>query len=394
MKKTLDNFNFDGKKVLMRVDFNVPLEDGEITDDARIVAALPTINHVLDENGALILMSHLGRPKGQAKPDLSLTVVAEKLSQLLDKEVIFLKSDSVIDDQVKVKASELKPGQLAILENTRFRAEEEANDQDFSQELASLADIYVNDAFGTSHRAHASNVGVSKYLPSAVGRLIEKEISIMGKALENPEKPFLAILGGAKVSDKISVIENLIDKVDTILIGGGMAYTFQKAQGLPIGKSLLEEDKIEYAGKLLDQAKDAGVEILLPIDNIVAEELKEDAESKVLKNDQITDQYMCLDIGPETIDLYSEKIKHAKTIVWNGPMGVFEYDAFSKGTFAIAEAMSKAQATTIIGGGDSALAVERAGYKEDMTHVSTGGGASLKFLEGSDLPGISAIEEA
>ena len=394
MKKTLDNFNFDGKKVLMRVDFNVPLEDGEITDDARIVAALPTINHVLDENGALILMSHLGRPKGQAKPELSLKVVAEKLSQLLDKEVIFLKSDSVIDDQVKVKASELKPGQLAILENTRFRAEEEANDQDFSQELASLADIYVNDAFGTSHRAHASNVGVSKYLPSAVGRLIEKEISIMGKALENPEKPFLAILGGAKVSDKISVIENLIDKVDTILIGGGMAYTFQKAQGLPIGKSLLEEDKIEYAGKLLDQAKDAGVEILLPIDNIVAEELKEDAESKVLKNDQITDQYMCLDIGPETIDLYSEKIKHAKTIVWNGPMGVFEYDAFSKGTFAIAEAMSKAQATTIIGGGDSALAVERAGYKEDMTHVSTGGGASLKFLEGSDLPGISAIEEA
>lgn len=394
MKKTLNDMNFEGKKALVRVDFNVPLENGNITDDARIVAALPTINTILEKGGAVILISHLGRPKGEAKAEFSLKPVANHLKDLLGKEVEFWQSDSVIDEDVKEKAKNLKAGQVAILENTRYRSEEEANDEEFSKELASLADVYVNDAFGTSHRAHASNVGVSSFLPSAVGKLIEKEISIMGKALESPEKPFVAILGGAKVSDKISVIENLLDKVDSILIGGGMAYTFLKAQGYEIGKSLLEEDKIDYAAKLLETAKEKNVDILLPVDTVVAKEISADAETSICKNGEIPADYMGLDIGPETIKNYKEKIISAKTVVWNGPMGVFECEPFSKGTFAIAEAMAETDGITIIGGGDSALAVERAGQKEKMTHVSTGGGASLKFLEGKVLPGIEAIEEA
>lgn len=394
MKKTLDNFNFDGKKALVRVDFNVPLEDGVITDDARIVAALPTIKHILDENGTVILMSHLGRPKGQAKVEFSLAPVASKLGELLGRDVDFIQSDLVIDEGVKKVVADLEPGQVAILENTRFRSEEEANGEDFSKDLASLADIYVNDAFGTSHRAHASNVGVSTYLPSCVGRLIEKEISIMGKALEAPEKPFVSILGGAKVSDKISVIENLLDKVDSILIGGGMAYTFLKAQGYEIGNSLLEEDRLDYAKTLLAKAQEAGVEILLPLDNVGAKDLKAGAESLVFEDQNIGEGYMGLDIGPKTVDLYADRIKNAKTIIWNGPMGVFEVEDFSKGTFAVAKAMAECQGITIVGGGDSALAVERAGYKDKISHVSTGGGASLQFLEGKDLPGISAIEEA
>ncbi len=394
MKKTLNDMNFEGKKALVRVDFNVPLENGNITDDARIVAALPTIKTILEKGGAVILMSHLGRPKGEAKAEFSLKPVANHLKDLLGKEVEFWQSDSVIDEDVKEKAKNLKAGQVAILENTRYRSEEEANDEEFSKELASLADVYVNDAFGTSHRAHASNVGVSSFLPSAVGKLIEKEISIMGKALESPEKPFVAILGGAKVSDKISVIENLLDKVDSILIGGGMAYTFLKAQGYEIGKSLLEEDKIDYAAKLLETAKEKNVDILLPVDTVVAKEISADAETSICKNGEIPADYMGLDIGPETIKNYKEKIISAKIVVWNGPMGVFECEPFSKGTFAIAEAMAETDGITIIGGGDSALAVERAGQKEKMTHVSTGGGASLKFLEGKVLPGIEAIEEA
>lgn len=392
-KKSLKDIDVKDKKVLVRVDFNVPLskETKEITDDSRIKAALPTINYLVDNGAIVILMSHLGRPKGQANPEFSLKPVAKRLEELLGKKVEFLDSDTVIDDNIKEKVNNLKSGEIALLQNTRYREEETKNGEEFAKDLASLGDVFVNDAFGTSHRAHASNVGVASILPSALGFLVEKEVEIMGKALENPKRPFIAILGGAKVSDKIGVIENLLEKVDTILIGGGMAYTFLKAQGKEIGKSLVEEDKIELAKEILSKAEKEGVKLILPVDSVVAKEVSDDVDFEVVSNDNIPSDEMGLDIGPKSIDLFREEILKAGTIVWNGPMGVFELNNFNKGTFAVAEALAESKAITIVGGGDSAAAVEKAGYKEKVTHVSTGGGASLEFLEGKELPGIAAI---
>lgn len=393
-KKTLRDLEFKGKKVLVRCDFNVPIDDeGNITDDTRIRSSLPTINYLLEQDAQVILMSHLGRPKGQPNKKYSLEPVAKRLSELLNKKVIFLQDDEVVSSTVKKRVEAMEDGDVALLENTRFRKEEEKNDEGFSKELASLGDLYVNDAFGTSHRAHASNVGVSTYLPSAVGFLVEKEVSIMGKALEDPERPFIAILGGAKVSDKIGVIENLMNIVDTIIVGGGMAFTFLKVQGYEIGKSLLEEDKIDLAKELIEKAKEKNVKLMLPVDVVVAKEFKNDTEFKTLSIDSIPKDMMGLDIGEETIKLFSEEIKKAKTIVWNGPMGVFEMENFAKGTFSIAKAMAESEGITIVGGGDSASAVEKSGYSHKMTHISTGGGASLELLEGKVLPGIAAISD-
>ncbi len=393
-KMTLEDIEVQGKRVLVRCDFNVPMDDeGNITDDRRIVSSLPTIKYLIENGAKVILMSHLGRPKGEANPKYSLAPVAKKLSELLNKDVIFAKDDKVVSDNVKEIVANMKEGDVVLLENTRFRKEEEKNEESFAKELASLGDLYINDAFGTSHRAHASNVGVSNWLPSAVGYLVEKEISIMGKALENPERPFVAILGGAKVSDKIGVIKNLLNKVDTILIGGGMAYTFLKAQGYEIGKSILEEDKLDLANELLKEAEKRGVKLLLPVDVVVAKEFKNDTEFKTVSVENIPADMMGMDIGEETIKLFTEEIKKAKTIVWNGPMGVFEMENFKKGTYAIARAMAESDAITIVGGGDSAAAVEKAGFAEKMTHISTGGGASLEFLEGKELPGIAAISD-
>lgn len=393
-KKTLEDLQVQGKNVLVRCDFNVPMDDDRnITDDRRITSSLPTIKYLIDNKARVILMSHLGRPKGEANLKYSLAPVAKRLSELLNKEVVFAKDDRVVSDDVKKVVSNMKDGDVVLLENTRFRKEEEKNEESFAKELASLGDLYVNDAFGTSHRAHTSNVGLSSQLPSAVGFLVEKEISIMGKALENPERPFVAILGGAKVSDKIGVIENLLNKVDTILIGGGMAYTFLKAQGYGIGTSILEKDKIDLANELLKKAKEKNVKLLLPVDVVVAKEFKNDTEFKTVKIDSIPNDMMGMDIGEETIKLFNEEVKNAKTVVWNGPMGVFEMENFKKGTDAIAKAMAECNGTTIVGGGDSASAVEKAGFGEKMTHISTGGGASLEFLEGKTLPGIAAISD-
>jgi phosphoglycerate kinase len=394
-KKTVKDLDVNGKKVLVRVDFNVPLSKenkGEIADDTRIKAALPTIDYLLENNAKVILMSHLGRPKGEANPDFSLKPVADWLDNNYGEKFHFFPSSKVVDEKVKEEVNELKDGEVALLENTRFVAGETKNDEEFSKQLASLADLYVNDAFGTSHRSHSSNVGVASILPSAVGFLIEKEIDVMGKALEAPERPFVSILGGAKVSDKIGVIENLIGKVDTILIGGGMAYTFLKAQGKEIGKSLLEEDKMDLSLELIEKAKANNVEILLPIDAVVADEIEAGVDTEIVDIDNIPADKEALDIGPKTAKLFADKIKDAKTVVWNGPMGVFEIKEFSNGTNEVAEALADSNATTIVGGGDSALAIEMAGLKDKITHVSTGGGASLEFLEGKDLPGISAIE--
>ncbi len=396
MKKTLKDIDVKGKKVLVRVDFNVPMSKtnpGEITDDSRIRAALPTINYLIENGGKVILMSHLGRPKGEAKKEFSLEPVSKRLSELLDQDVKFLASDLVVDQDVKKSVEELEQGQVALLENTRYRKEETKNGEDFAKELASLGDVFVNDAFGTSHRAHASNVGVSSIIPSALGFLVEKEVTVMGKALDNPERPFVAILGGAKVSDKIGVIENLLEKVDTILIGGGMAYTFLKAQGKEIGLSLLEEDKMDLSLELIEKAKAKGVRILLPIDGVIAQDISEDAVTKVVDIDSIPKDWESLDIGPKTAEIFAEEVRNAKTVVWNGPMGVFEVKPFANGTYTVAKALTECKGTTIVGGGDSALAVETAGYKDQITHVSTGGGASLEFLEGKELPGISAIED-
>ena len=395
-KKTLKDLDVKGKKVLVRVDFNVPLskEDrSKIADDSRIRAALPTIDYLLENGAKVILISHLGRPGGEANQEFTLKPVANWLSNHYGEKFEFLVADEVVNEDVKEKVNELKDSELALLENTRFVDGETKNDEAFAKELASLADLYVNDAFGTSHRAHASNVGVASILPSAVGLLIEKEIDVMGKALEKPEHPFLSILGGAKVSDKIGVIENLITKVDTILIGGGMAYTFLKAQGKEIGKSLLEEDKMDLSLELLERAKENNVEILLPVDVVIADDIAPGVETEIVDIDNIPADKEALDIGPKTAEIYAEKIKNAKTVVWNGPMGVFEIKEFSNGTNKVAHALAEADATTIVGGGDSALAIEMADLKDKITHVSTGGGASLEFLEGKDLPGISAIED-
>nr|WP_209454692.1 phosphoglycerate kinase [Thermoanaerobacterium butyriciformans] len=392
VKKTVRDVDVSGKKVLVRVDFNVPMDsEKNITDDTRIKAALPTIKYLIDNNAKVILVSHLGRPKGKVNPEYSLKPVAKRLSELLNKPVIM--ADDVIGDDAKSKANSLKDGEVLLLENVRFHAEEEKNDPDFSKELASLADIYVNDAFGTAHRAHASTTGVASYLPAVSGFLIEKELNFMGGALENPERPFVAILGGAKVSDKIGVITNLLDKVDSLLIGGGMAYTFIKAEGHEIGKSLLEEDKLELAKDLIEKARQKGVKLLLPVDTVVCEELKPGVPYEVVDIDKMPNDKIGVDIGPKTVEEFSKVIKGAKTVVWNGPMGVFEIKEFAKGTEAIARAMSECDGTTIIGGGDSAAAVEQLGYADKVSHISTGGGASLEFLEGKVLPGIAALND-
>ena len=395
-KKTVKDLDVKGKKVLVRVDFNVPLSkenNEEIADDTRIKAALPTIDYLLENDAKVILMSHLGRPKGEAKPEFALKPVAYWLENHYKDKFHFFPSPEVVDDKVKEEVANLKEGEVCLIENTRYVAGETKNDPEFAKKLASLADLYVNDAFGTSHRAHASNVGVASILPSAVGFLIEKEIDVMGKALEAPEHPFVSILGGAKVSDKIGVIENLITKVDTILIGGGMAYTFLKAQGKEIGKSLLEEDKMDLSLELIKKAEENNVEILLPVDVVIADEIKSGVETEVVDIDSIPEDKEALDIGPKTAELFASKIKNAKTVVWNGPMGVFEVKEFANGTNKVAESLAESDAITIVGGGDSALAIELAGLKDKITHVSTGGGASLEFLEGKDLPGISSIED-
>lgn len=394
-KNVITDLDVTSKRVIVRVDFNVPMsksEVGKITDNARILAALPTINYLIENKAKVILLSHLGRPKGEAKKEFSLEPVAKELSRLLNKEVKFLQSDLVVDDNVKNKVLNLQDGEVALLENTRFRPEETKNIDNFSKELSSLGDIYINDAFGTSHRAHCSNVGLCKFLPSAVGFLVEKEISIMGKALSNPERPFVAILGGAKVSDKITVIENLIEKVDSIIIGGGMAFTFLKSLGYSVGKSLLEEDKIDLAKDLYEKAKSKNVNMLLPVDVVVSKEFSNDSDFKTVTIDSIEEDYMGIDIGYKTVELFSDEIKKAKTVVWNGPMGVFEMPNFAKGTFEIAKAIAETDSISIIGGGDSASAAEKSGFKDKITHISTGGGASLEFLEGKILPGIDAID--
>ena len=392
-KKTVDDINVAGKRVLTRCDFNVPVKAGKITDDTRIAAALPTIKKLVEGGGKVVLCSHFGRPK-EREEEFSLKPVAERLSELLGKEVKFLKEDEVVSDKVVKAVNEMENGDVALLENTRFRKEETKNAESFSKELAQLADVFVIDAFGSSHRAHCSTVGVTGFLDtSAVGYLMQKEIEFLGNAVNDPKRPFAAILGGAKVSDKIEVINNLLEKVDILIIGGGMAYTFVKAMGHGIGKSLLEEDKVEFAKELLEKAKAKGVNLLLPVDSVVADEFKNDANFKTVAIDKIEDGWMGVDIGEETMKLYSDALKDAKTVVWNGPMGVFEMENFAKGTNAVAKALAGIDATTIIGGGDSAAAVTLLGYKDKMTHISTGGGASLEFLEGKPLPGVEAVQD-
>ena len=393
MKKTVKDIDVSGKRVLVRCDFNVPMKDGVITDDIRITSALPTIKYLIENDAKVILMSHMGRPKGEPKPEFSLKPVADRLAQLLGMDVIFAASDVVVDDSVRAKADELKPGQVMLLENVRYRKEETKNEEPFTGELASLGDIFVNDAFGTAHRAHCSTAGIAKYLPSVSGFLIEKEVKFLGDALEDPQRPFLAIMGGAKVGDKIPVIENLLKKVDSLIIGGGMSYTFFKAMGYEIGKSILDEESIDLAKELMKKAEDAGVRLLLPVDTVCAKEFDNDSESGVFDRDSIPADMMGMDIGPKTVELYKTAIAEAKTVVWNGPAGVFEMPNFAAGTKAIAEALASSGAVTIIGGGDSAAAVEQFGLADKMTHISTGGGASLEFLEGKDLPGISCLEE-
>lgn len=391
-KKTVKDIDVKGKKVLVRVDFNVPLDENKnITDETRINAALPTIKYLLDNGAAVILCSHLGRPKGEFNMKYSLAPVAARLKELFPGKVTF--ATDVIGDSAKAAVAAVKPGEIVLLENLRFHAEEEKNDPEFAKKLASYADIYVNDAFGTAHRAHASTAGVADYLPAVAGFLIGKELDIMGKALENPERPFVAILGGKKVSDKIGVINNLLDKVDTLIIGGAMAYTFFKAMGLETGKSLVEEDKIDLAKSLIEKAEKKGVKMLLPVDTIVADKFGEDANTENVDRDKIPEDMEGLDIGLKTRELFASEIKNAKTVIWNGPMGVFEIEKFAGGTKAVAAAMAECKGITIIGGGDSAAAVEQLGYADKMSHISTGGGASLEFLEGLELPGVAALND-
>ena len=391
-KKTIKDISVSGKKVLVRVDFNVPLDENKnITDETRINAALPTIQYLLENGAAVILCSHLGRPKGEFNMKYSLAPVADRLKELFPGKVTF--AEDVIGSSAQAAVANIKSGEIVLLENLRFHAEEEKNDAEFAKKLAAYADIYVNDAFGTAHRAHASTAGVADYLPAVAGFLIGKELDIMGKALENPERPFVAILGGKKVSDKIGVINNLLEKVDTLIIGGAMAFTFYKAMGLEIGKSLLEEEKVELAKSLMEKAKETGVKLLLPVDTIVADKFGEDANTKNVPREQIPADWEGLDIGEKSRELFAEAIQDAKTVIWNGPMGVFEIEKFAGGTKAVAAALAKCQGTTIIGGGDSAAAVEQLGYADKMSHISTGGGASLEFLEGLELPGVAALND-
>ena len=393
MKKTIRDVDVKGKRVLVRCDFNVPMQEGRITDDNRIQAALPTIRYLLDHGARVILMSHLGRPKGEAKSEFSLEPVAVRLSQLLEKDVQFRSCPTVVCDTIKEMADSLKDGEVMLLENVRFRKEETDNDPEFARSLASLGELFVQEAFGTAHRAHASTAGVADYLPAVSGFLIEKEVKFLGGALEDPERPFVAIMGGAKVGDKIPVIENLLKKVDTLIIGGGMAYTFFRSMGFTIGTSILDEGNIDLAGKLLKKAEEAGVKLLLPVDVVCADRFENDARTLITDRENIPDNMMGMDIGPKTVELYTEALKTAGTIVWNGPMGVFEMPAFAKGTKAVAEALAESDAVTVIGGGDSAAAVEQFGLADKMSHISTGGGASLEFLEGKTLPGIAVIED-
>ena len=394
-KKSVEDINVTGKRVLVRCDFNVPMEDGRITDDNRIVGALPTIKYLLAHNARVILCSHMGRPKGEFNPKYTLAPVAKRLSELLGKDVAL--AADVVGPDAQAKAAALKDGEVLLLENVRFHKEEEKNDPAFAKQLASLAEIYVNDAFGTAHRAHASTAGVADYLPAVCGYLIEKEISVMGGALNNPTRPFVAILGGAKVADKLKVIENLLTKVDTLIIGGGMAYTFLAAQGKGIGTSLYDAKKLDYCKDMLKKAEEKGVKLLLPVDTVVAsafpDPIDAPVETEIVCSSAIPADKMGLDIGPKTRELFAEAAKTAKTVIWNGPMGVFENDALAKGTIAVAAALAESDATTIVGGGDSAAAVEKLGFADKITHISTGGGASLEFLEGLELPGIACLND-
>lgn len=396
-KKSVDDISVKGKRVLCRCDFNVPLKEGKITDENRLVAALPTIKKLISDGGKVILCSHLGKPKGEPKPELSLAPVAKRLSELLGQPVLFAKDDNVVGENAKKAVSEMKDGDVILLENTRYRAEETKNGEAFSKELASLADVFVNDAFGTAHRAHCSNVGVTEFIdgPAVVGYLMEKEIRFLGQAVENPVRPFVAILGGAKVSDKLAVIDNLLEKCDTLIIGGGMAFTFVKAQGYEIGKSLVDDEKLQYCKDMLAKAKEKGCEILLPVDAVCASVFPDPIDDKNLPVktvdiNAIPADMLGLDIGPKTQELFANAVKTAKTVVWNGPMGVFENPILAQGTIAVAKALAETDATTIIGGGDSAAAVNTLGFGDKMTHISTGGGASLEFLEGKELPGVAA----
>ena len=393
-KKSVDDINVKGKRVLVRCDFNVPLIDGKITDENRLVAALTTIKKLIADGGKVILCSHLGKPKGEPKPELSLAPVAVRLSELLGQEVKFAADPEVVGANAKAAVEAMNEGDVVLLENTRYRAEETKNEDTFSAELASLCDVFVNDAFGTAHRAHCSNVGVTKFVDTAVvGYLMQKEIDFLGNAVEHPERPFVAILGGAKVSSKISVIERLLDKVDTLIIGGGMAYTFSKAQGGKIGTSLCEDDYLDYALNMVKKAEEKGVKLLLPVDNIIGDQFSNDANTQTVAAGEIPDGWEGMDIGPKTEEIFSAAVKDAKTVVWNGPMGCFEMPKFAHGTKAVAEALANTDAVTIIGGGDSAAAVNQLGYGDKMTHISTGGGASLEFLEGKELPGVAAAND-
>ena len=396
-KKSVDDISVKGKRVLCRCDFNVPLKEGKITDENRLVAALPTIKKLISDGGKVILCSHLGKPKGELKPELSLAPVAKRLSELLGQPVLFAKDNNVVGENAKKAVSEMKDGDVVLLENTRYRAEETKNGEAFSKDLASLADVFVDDAFGTAHRAHCSNVGVTEFIngPAVVGYLMEKEIRFLGQAVENPVRPFVAILGGAKVSDKLAVIDNLLEKCNTLIIGGGMAFTFIKAQGYEIGKSLVDDEKLQYCKDMLAKAKEKGCEILLPVDAVCAASFPDPIDDKNLPVktvdiNAIPSDMLGLDIGPKTQELFANAVKNAKTVVWNGPMGVFENPVLAQGTIAVAKALAETDATTIIGGGDSAAAVNILGFGDKMTHISTGGGASLEFLEGKELPGVAA----
>lgn len=392
-KKTIEDIQVAGKRVLVRCDFNVPLKDGVITDENRLNGALPTIKYLIDHNARVILCSHLGKPKGEAKPELSLAPVAKRLSEMLGQEVKFAADDCVVGENAKKAAAEMKDGEVILLQNTRYRKEETKNEENFSKELASLAEIFVNDAFGTAHRAHCSTVGAGEFLEErACGYLIQKELKFLGEAVETPERPFVAILGGAKVSDKLGVINNLLDKVDTLIIGGGMGYTFLKAMGHEIGNSLCEDDKIDYVKEMMAKAEAKGVKLLLPIDVTYAAKFGENETPMISEGRDIPADCEGLDIGPKTAELFANEVKAAKTVVWNGPMGVFEFKNFAKGTEAVAKAMAETEAVTIIGGGDSAAAVNQMGFGDKMTHISTGGGASLEFLEGKELPGIASLD--